>query len=64
MESLVHCKSLLLSHHATSDLERDTLSRECLGLLEQLKGVDPFRRKRYEELGESGDTLSLLVIEG
>ncbi|KAF7966885.1 hypothetical protein HWV62_36635 [Athelia sp. TMB] len=50
MESLVHYKSLLLKQHATQDDERESLKEECARLLEELKGVDSFRKARYEEL--------------
>ena len=51
MESLVHYKSLLLKQHATQNDEREALKEECARLLEELKGVDSFRKARYEELG-------------
>lgn len=51
MESIAHHKTIPLRLH---DLhaEQESLRRECAGLLEQLKEVDPAWR-RYEELGKS-----------
>ena len=49
MESLVHYQSILLRRHA---LPSDSLVKECLNLLGQLKSIDPARRQRYEEIGE------------
>jgi transposase len=46
-ESLVRYKRLLLALRP----ERTQLVGECKGLLETLKGIDPMRRRRYEELG-------------
>lgn len=61
MESIVHYKTILLRLHA-SPTEQESLKRECAELLGQLKEVDPARRRRYEELGES--YLHLLVEVG
>jgi geranylgeranyl transferase type-2 subunit alpha len=49
MESLVHYQSILLQRHA---LPSNSLVKECLDLLGQLKSIDPARRQRYEEIGE------------
>jgi len=54
MESLVHYQSILLQRHA---LPSESLVKECLGLLEQLKIVDPARHQRYDEIGESLNTI-------
>jgi len=47
MESLVHYQSILLRHHSPAS---ESLVKECFGLLEQLKSVDPARQQRYEEI--------------
>lgn len=49
MESLVHYKSIILRRHSPNS---DSLTAECLNLLEQLKVLDPARRQRYEEIGK------------
>jgi hypothetical protein len=48
MDTLVHYKRLLLALKP----ERKELVDECAKLLEQLKNIDPMRRRRYEEMGK------------
>jgi len=50
MESLVHYQSLLVRHHS---VDSESAIKESLDLLEQLKNIDPARRQRYDEIGES-----------
>jgi len=47
MESLVHYQGMLLQRHSPHS---ESLVRECLELLEQLKSIDPARKNRYEEI--------------
>ncbi|CAK5279370.1 unnamed protein product, partial [Mycena citricolor] len=48
MESLVHYKRMLLLRDASRDVE--ATKDECRHLLQELKTLDPARRKRYEEM--------------
>lgn len=55
LESLVHYKRLLLKIHAqvasqSAEVESKRLLSECQSILDKLLLVDPYRRKRYEEL--------------
>ena len=52
MESIVHYKRLLLRNHS-SDSDTAALIKDCLSLLQQLQDLDPARKRRYEEIGES-----------
>lgn len=55
MESLVFYKRLLLKRYGdvmTNEGKRD-LGSECLDLLNKLQDIDPDRRQRYADLGES-----------
>ncbi|PFH50050.1 hypothetical protein AMATHDRAFT_146065, partial [Amanita thiersii Skay4041] len=49
LDSILHYKRLLLAKHGSSVDVAKTKS-ECYKLLEQLKGVDPLRRQRYEDI--------------
>ena len=49
MESLIHYQGIILLRHA-SESERERISQERIRLLEELKNIDPARRKRYEEI--------------
>lgn len=55
MESLVYYKRLILRvHHNKLDAgQRDVLRAECSRLLTTLQEIDPMRKHRYEDLGES-----------
>ncbi|KAH9946233.1 rab-protein geranylgeranyltransferase [Epithele typhae] len=55
MESLVYYKRLLLrAHEDTMDSgERQSLSQACNDLLSRLQTIDPDRRQRYVDIGES-----------
>jgi hypothetical protein len=55
MDTLVHYKRILVRSHAESleAGERDRLIDECTGLLKQLVELDPARKRRYEEIGQS-----------
>ncbi len=53
LESLVHYKLLLVNKHGekiTSD--RQQLLDDCQRMLRKLKGIDPQRARRYDELGQ------------
>lgn len=55
LESLVHYKRLLLKIYAkvasqSAEVESKRLMSECQSILDKLLQVDPYRRKRYEEL--------------
>jgi len=47
MESLVYYQGILLRRH---EPHSEGLGQECLGLLQQLKNLDPARHQRYEEI--------------
>jgi len=51
MESLVFYKRALLRDHSSSmsGAEHQTLIEQCLGLLETLQTVDPYRKHRYQD---------------
>ncbi|KAJ7273233.1 rab-protein geranylgeranyltransferase [Mycena rebaudengoi] len=53
MESLVHYKRLLLQKHPSS-LDTTIIS-SCRDLLRELQGLDPARRRRYEEIPSSNN---------
>ncbi|KAJ7090253.1 rab-protein geranylgeranyltransferase [Mycena belliarum] len=48
MESLVHYKRLLLQRH--SSLVDAEVANDCRRLLDELRGLDPARRRRYEDI--------------
>ena len=49
MESLIHYQGIILLRHALES-EREIIRQERIRLLEELKNIDPVRRKRYEEI--------------
>lgn len=49
MESIVCYKRMLIKDYAT-DVDLAMLTRECSNMLQQLKELDPLRRRRYEDL--------------
>jgi hypothetical protein len=52
LESIIHYKRLLLRNWS-HELDAPQLSYECIDLLKRLEALDPMRRNRYQELGES-----------
>ena len=53
LESLVHYKSLLLALPESS-ASKEKLLEECRSSLAVLEQIDPKRRTRYRDLGQSG----------
>ncbi|KAM6500668.1 rab-protein geranylgeranyltransferase [Amanita muscaria] len=49
MECILHYKLLLLQKHSTI-VDVKAVSEECQTLLQQLKAIDPYRRRRYDDL--------------
>jgi len=56
MESLVHYQALLIRRHcaALGGEECERLRANSLELLQRLEVLDPLRKQRYQDLGESG----------
>lgn len=54
LESLVYYKTLLMDLHTSQEAteERAVLAEQCLEMLRKLEGIDPQRRRRYQELRE------------
>jgi len=52
LESLVYYKTLLMDLHTSQEAteERAVLTEQCLEILRKLEGIDPQRRRRYQEL--------------
>ncbi|KAJ7771740.1 rab-protein geranylgeranyltransferase [Mycena metata] len=50
MESLVHYKRLLLQKHS-SMIDVGKVTNDCRRLLRELRGIDPARQRRYEDIG-------------
>ena len=49
MESILHYKRILIKKHHLAD---PTLVEDCFRLLASLRGLDPARRNRYDDLGQ------------
>ncbi|KAJ7929265.1 rab-protein geranylgeranyltransferase [Mycena leptocephala] len=49
MESLVHYKRLMLKKHPSS-VDAASITNDCRRLLDELRVLDPARRRRYEEI--------------
>ena len=54
MESIVHYSMMLLKDHA-AEVDVGQLTEKTRRLLGELEVQDPFRRRRYQELGEALD---------